>query len=408
LTASELEPVAGARTAGRLAWSLWLLTVALLAFGAWLEALNAPAHGTLWQQSLGLVPLSLPFATVGALIASRQHHNPIGWLLCTVGLTAAVLLVGHQYSRYALVTAPGALPAGNWAAWLAVWPIDIMTMALTLMLLLFPDGHPLSPGWRPLVWLTVGLGVVGVGITALSAANFADNVPYARHPVQLVDAGTTRAVYEIYTWVAEGLLVAAVCSVVVRLRWARGAERQQLKWFTYVGGLGTVALLAGALVVPDPVIALVWFPTLAATIGLAVLRYRLYDIDRLINRTLVYGLLTVLLGGVYAAVVLVLGQLFGGIGAEPPSWAVAGATLAVAALFQPARRRLQAAVDRRFNRRKYNATRTVEAFANRLRDELDLDTLSTELLAVVDQTMQPTAASLWLRPSAPTPSRTKG
>jgi hypothetical protein len=136
------------------------------------------------------------------------------------------------------------------------------------------------------------------------------------------------------------------------------------------------------------------------TVALAILRYRLYDIDRLINRTLVYGLLTVLLAGVYAGAVLLLGQMFGGVTEDPPSWAVAGATLAVAALFQPARRRIQSVVDRRFNRRKYNAVKTVEVFSARLRDEVDLDTLSTELLAVVDQTMQPTTASLWLRQAA--------
>ena len=135
--------------------------------------------------------------------------------------------------------------------------------------------------------------------------------------------------------------------------------------------------------------------------GIAILRYRLYDIDRLINRTLVYGLLSALLGAVYAGTELVLGQVFGGVGGNPPSWAVAGATLAVAALFQPARRRIQAVVDRRFNRRRYDAARTVDGFSARLRDEVDLDTLSAELLAVVDQTMQPTTASLWLRPTGP-------
>jgi uncharacterized membrane protein YbhN (UPF0104 family) len=135
--------------------------------------------------------------------------------------------------------------------------------------------------------------------------------------------------------------------------------------------------------------------------GIAILRYRLYDIDRLINRTLVYGLLTALLGGVYASAVLVLGQLFGGVRKDPPSWAVAGATLAVAALFQPARRRIQQVVDRRFNRRKYNTAQTIQAFSTRLRDQVDLDTLSSELVAVVDQTMQPTRVVLWLRASPP-------
>jgi hypothetical protein len=147
---------------------------------------------------------------------------------------------------------------------------------------------------------------------------------------------------------------------------------------------------------------------LPVAIGVAILKYRLYDIDRVINRTLVYGLLTVLLAGVYAGAVLVLGQVFGGVGRDTPSWAVAGATLAVAALFQPARRRIQAAVDRRFNRRKYNTAKTIEAFATRLRDQVDLDTLSAELLAVVDQTMEPTRVSLWLRASGPARPRGQG
>jgi hypothetical protein len=198
--------------------------------------------------------------------------------------------------------------------------------------------------------------------------------------------------------VIAGLLAAV--SLVLRFRRSRGEERQQLKWFTYAVALLPLFVLAdflpgtgGSLVSAVP---LVFLPVAA---GIAILRYRLYDIDRLINRTLVYGLLTALLAGVYAGTVLVLGQVFGGVGRDPPSWVVAGATLAVAALFQPARRRIQAVVDRRFNRRKYDAAKTVEAFSARLRDELDLDTLSAELLVVVDQTMQPRQASLWLRPS---------
>jgi hypothetical protein len=193
--------------------------------------------------------------------------------------------------------------------------------------------------------------------------------------------------------------------VVIRFRRARGVERQQLKWFAYAAALP--AAFFGISLVLEPqgnlgdVLFFVLFAVVPAAIGIAILRYRLYEIDRLINRTLVYGLLTALLGGVYVGAVLVLGQLFGGVTGDPPSWAVAGVTLAVAALFQPARRRIQALVDRRFNRRKYNTAKTIQAFSTRLRDQVDLDTLSTELLAVVDQTMEPTRASLWLRPPPP-------
>jgi hypothetical protein len=201
-------------------------------------------------------------------------------------------------------------------------------------------------------------------------------------------------------------VVLVLASLVVRFRRAQGDERQQLKWLVY--GVLLLALLIPTLgrileQIPSPfagpVFAAVMFSIIPVTIGLAVLKYRLYDIDRVISRTLAYALLTALLAGLYTVVVLVLGQLFGGISRQPPSWAVAAATLAVASLFQPARRRIQAVVDRRFNRRKYDAARTVETFSARLRNEVDLDTLSAELLAVVDQTMQPTTASLWLQPS---------
>jgi hypothetical protein len=184
-------------------------------------------------------------------------------------------------------------------------------------------------------------------------------------------------------------------------------ERQQLKWVAYAAALMVIIDVVGSLLVPDNDLgAALTIALLPIAAGIAILRYRLYDIDRLINRTLVYGLLTALLAGVYAGAVLILGQVFGGVTRDPPSWVVAAATLAVAALFQPARRRIQAVVDRRFNRRKYDATKTVEAFSVRLRDEVDLDALSVELLVMVDQTIQPTRASLWLRPSASDVRRT--
>jgi hypothetical protein len=202
--------------------------------------------------------------------------------------------------------------------------------------------------------------------------------------------------------------------VVVRFRRARGEERQQLKWFTVAvaaelvltPGLGAVAEQV-APVLGELVVFPVSLSLIPIAIGIAVLKYRLYDIDRIINRTLVYGLLTVLLGAIYTAGVFGLGQLLNPVTGES-ALAVAASTLAVAALFQPARRRIQTTVDRRFNRRKYNAATTIQAFSTRLRDQVDLDTLATELLAVVDQTMEPTLVWVWLRPSSPSSSGTLG
>jgi hypothetical protein len=193
-------------------------------------------------------------------------------------------------------------------------------------------------------------------------------------------------------------IAGAIAALVVRFRRSRGIERQQLKWFTYAAALAPLPFLVYE-VVPGlfaPLLA-VLLPLVPVSVGIAILRYRLYEIDRIINRTLVYGLLTTILGLCYVAGSLVF-LLVTGAGAGPPSWLVAAATLATAAAFRPARRRVQAAVDRRFNRRRYDAARTIEAFSARLREEVDLDELSAELLAVVGRTMEPVSASLWLRP----------
>jgi MFS family permease len=207
-------------------------------------------------------------------------------------------------------------------------------------------------------------------------------------------------------------LGAATLAPLLRFRRANPVQRQQLKWFAFVIGLTVVAFLVGIAVqgtlpIAATVLVTVGFGGvlvgLPATVALAILRYRLYDIDRLINRAVVYATLTAVLALGYAGAVLALGQLFGGVGERTPSWAVAGATLAVAALFQPTRRRIQTTVDRRFNRRKYDAAKTIEAFSTRLREQVDLDTLSSELLAVIDQTMEPTQASVWLRPPGVAP-----
>ena len=285
---------------------------------------------------------------------------------------------------------------------------------LPLLVLVFPTGRLPSRRWRPAVWAFAGGLVLYLGLYLLQPGPIGNDLP-----ANPLGVGWAKRLLERIGPVL-GLLftlfvVLVLVSLVLRFRRARGDERQQLKWFTFAAALtallppalGGLAEQAGA-----PLVGAVFFSLvtvmLPVAIGVAILKYRLYDIDRVINRTLVYGLLTVLLAGVYAGAVLVLGQVFGGVGRDTPSWAVAGATLAVAALFQPARRRIQAAVDRRFNRRKYNTAKTIEAFATRLRDQVDLDTLSAELLAVVDQTMEPTRVSLWLRASGPARSRGQG
>jgi hypothetical protein len=295
------------------------------------------------------------------------------------------------------------LPGAAWAAllpdllWLVATPLGV-----ALLLLLFPTGRLPGRRWRPVVWATVVATAAAVVGTALTPGPV-EFYPQFQNPLGLAAAGPAlEVIVQVAFVVLTAGVFAAAGSLIVRWRRAHGVERQQLKWLAYAAAMLVVAQV-GASVLPRAlflVVSMVTTVLFPAATGIAVVRYRLYEIDRLINRTLVYGLLTATLGLGYAGLVLVLGQLFGGLGAEPPGWAVAGVTLAVAALFQPARRRIQRAVDRRFNRRRYHAATTIEAFSARLREEIDLATLTAELVAVVDQTMEPTRVSLWLRPSA--------
>jgi MFS family permease len=309
---------------------------------------------------------------------------------------------------------PGSMPGGVLALWLQtlVWfpPIGLVP----LLALLVPDGSPPSTRWRPLAWVAVAAMAVVIVAGAVSPGPIGGE-PLPGTPQNPLGIGRARQALDLAEGVAflvtPALAGVALLALALRFRRAQGTERQQLKWFAY----GTFLLLAGGVALFLPlseavakVIVAAGLGCFTATLAVAVLRHGLYEIDVIINRTLVYGLLTALLAGVYAAAVLVLGQLFGGVGEHPPSWVVAGATLAVAVLFQPARRRIQAVVDRRFNRRKYDAAKTLEAFSARLRDQVDLDTLSTELLAVTNQTMQPTMATLWLRPSGQARPRGQG
>ena len=389
------------RAATRLAWSLWLLAMVLVALSVLLGVRNAATLAAFVADTLVIVPMVVSFATVGALIAARHPGNPIGWLFASFAAITGLVLLAGEYASYALVTAPGSVPGGEWAAWLGAWSLGFTIAIPAFIFLLFPDGHLLSARWRPLAWLIVATGMLGVALAALSNLAVADFSPFATSPIQLLHGGAIRAVYDVNQAVGAAVLLGSALCLVVRLRRARGEQRQQLKWVAYTATVGFAAFGIVALVGwPEPVVvATVAFPAIAVAAAIAIFKYHLYEIDRLISRTLVYAILTLVLGLGYTGVVLVVGQLFGGVTRHPPSWAVAGATLAVAAAFQPARRRIQQAVDRRFNRRRYNTAKTIEVFSVRLRDHIDLDALSTELLAVVDQTMEPTQVSLWFRPS---------
>ena len=398
------------RAAVRIAWAGWAISWVLLVLSV---VLAVQVETVAFSLSFGAVLVA--FATVGAVVAARQPHKAVGWLCLAVGLLGSVNALAIPYAEYAFVTRPGSLPGGLVMAWLSLWLSYVWALTATFLPLLFPTGRPPTPRWRPVARAAAVVIVAMCLVAATTPGPMDARQQWPHNPVGIEGAAAA------LRWAEEGLtlclvavLVLCAASVLVRFRGARGIERQQLKWFSYA--IALFALLFVAFVVTtllwgewlsetaSDVVFAIGYGLIPVSAGIAILRYRLYDIDRIINRSLVYGLLTALLGGSYIGVILLCGQLFGGITDDPPSWAVAGATLAVAALFQPARRRVQQLVDRRFNRRRYDAARTIDAFSVRLRDQVDLDTLTTELLMVIDQTVEPTTSSLWLRPQA-TPER---
>ena len=380
-------------TAPRLAWSLFALWVALAA---------AVALGGGQSVDLFLMIGLTPFALVGALVASRQPRNPIGWILEAIALLSAVSALLAGYTEAASDPAPVAM-------WLDDWLSDLWIVLVGVAIpLLFPDGHLPSPRWRPFAALAIAVFVLGVLGRAFGDRLLETEAATDVHNPYALPGAAGDAAAAVASMIGLLIILATVVSfagLAVRLWRSRGIERQQLKWFAYVGSLMLLALLisASSLLFPEQVgytvgsvgwhafLGIVTFG-LPLAIGAAILRHRLYDIDVVINRTLVYGALTATLGGTYLALVLLIGLTLG-----TSNLAIAISTLAVAALFRPARARIQAMVDRRFYRRRYDASRTLEAFGGRLRDELDLDALQRELVSVVGETVQPAHASLWLR-----------
>jgi hypothetical protein len=397
--------------AARLAWSLWALAVGLAAVGLIFLAVNG---STVHANSIGSPTFDalfgivyLLFSTVGALIASRHPRNPIGWLFLLAGVGAELEDALLGWATYALLEAPAALPGGALAGLLAdlVW-LPTLVVSTTLLFLLFPDGRLPSPRWRPLAWLAVALGLVFPFGTALVPGDLYF-FPGVTNPLA-VEAlePLTRRLVDVADLVILPTAIASMLALVLRFRRSSGIERQQLKWLVYSAAvfgavvpflviLSELGVRLAGIPVSDVLFA-VCLAALPVAVGMAILRRRLYDIDVVVKRTLVYGALTATLVGAYLGSVLLLGLALSPL-TEDSKLAVAASTLAVAALFRPARTRIQAAVDRRFYRRSYDAARTLEAFSGRLRDQLDLEALGADLRAVVSETMQPAHVSLWLR-----------
>jgi hypothetical protein len=392
------------------AWALWGLgTLAFLAAARLTQLIRRAGRPDLAPvaaaETLPLLLASVSAATVGAVLVSRRPRHPVGWLLLGLGVSMITMGAASDYAAYALLAGGGPLTGARWAALYADTGWILWPAAIGLILLLTPTGSPPSPRWRWWVWLTAAAPLVYMLAEALQRAPMDPPLSSVVSPMALPPAVPAEGLLEIADWVAalvtQVALLVAAASLVVRFRRARGVERLQLRWVALAAVLAGVAAVGVAVGTVTGVEALwlvssySYITVLPLTIGAAVLRYRLYDLDRILSRTLAWTVLTVVLVGGHAAVVLGLGQLLG----RDSSLVVAAATLAVAAVFQPARRRIQQVVDRRFNRRRHDTAQTIGAFSDRLHQQIDLDSVTVELLTVVDQTMQPTQVSLWLRPS---------
>jgi hypothetical protein len=400
------------RAAPWLAWSLIVLSVVLVVGGI---ALALMTRSSTPQRSyygpvdaVFYLATVLTFSVVGAIIASRQPRNAIGWIFCGVGLVMGINSLAGGYAEYRLSGGYGPWSLAGTAAWFASWSWTILVYVPTsFLLLLFPNGRLPSPRWRPVAWCAV-LGLIGfVAGTGLQPGPLGD-FPQIMNPYG-VDSLILDAVALTGVILALASMVASAVSLIVRMRRAGRAERQQIKWLAYGGAVVVGAVFASGVFAtiwsPDVGIALISLGLLGVPIftGVAIARYRLYDIDIVINRTLVYGALTAALVAVYFGGVATLQAIFRALTGQEqqPQLAIVVSTLAIAALFNPLRRRIQSFIDRRFYRSKYDARKTLESFSAKLRDETDLQALNNELVGVVRETMEPSHISLWLRPDPP-------
>ncbi len=394
-----------ARISAPLAWSVWALSVSFAAFGLFFVYLNGSFENLL-DESLGVdAVLALAFPTVGAIIASRRPGNAVGWIFCAIGLCGGAEIFTVEYGIYALVTNPGLLPGGVISTWIGTWIwLPSVTLTITFLLLLFPHGRLLSPRWRPVAWLAAGVTTAGVVLLAIVPWDLLDPGVPAQNPVGVEGFRYLGIAPPVPIFlIGIPTMILSVASLVLRFRRSRGEERQQMKWFVYAG-----VLVVAVLFVPgsaSSLLQLFVMPALPVAAGVAILRHRLYDIDVIINRTLVYGALTVSLALVYFGSVVSLQTLFRALTGGGSQLVIVASTLAIAALFSPLRRGIQAFIDGLFYRRKYDAQKTLATFGARLRDEVDLDHLADDFVAVVERTVQPAHASLWLRGPTAGPRR---
>src|SRR5215203_6094627 len=397
------------RTASLLAWTMCALSLSLVALSLFLLHLN------LLPPDLGVNTLvAVGFSVMGAVIVPHlSPNNPIGWLFCATGLLFGVTDFSVEYAIYALLVAPGSLPAGEAAAWIFSW-VWVPAIGLSVFLpLVFPNGRLPSPRWRWFFWLSLLLILVGA-ISQMFAPGLVANLGGIYNPLGVEGLPN---VWKLIQTLLYALLLVSVASLFVRRLRASRVERQQLKWFTYAATLAVIGLiltftiseLTGSVWLgwAGYALALVGLIGIPISMGIAILRYRLYEIDLIINRTLVYGSLTGLLALLYFGGVTALQYLFSLLTGQGNTLAIVVSTLAIAALFNPLRRRIQSFIDRRFYRRKYDARKTLEAFGTKLRDQTDLEKLCEDLAEVVDETMQPAHVSVILRSEVPSSSTTK-
>jgi hypothetical protein len=394
-----------ARVATWLAWTTWALSLALILLSLSFLILNlsypnVPVYLYWAEDTL----LAVGYSTVGAVAASHRPENPVGWVLCSIGLSWGVAHFSSEYATYALLAAPGTLVGAEAAAWLYSWVWVPALGVIVFLPLLFPNGRLPSPRWRPFAWLSVLLAAAG---TILAAISPGPGVGLSiRNPLGIESLPDLN---EQLQAVMFALIFVAAASLVWRMRYAGGVERQQIKWVAYAGALAggasfpTYTVLEAVdlrwLHMVGYVPALIGIIGVPMAVGIAITRYRLYEIDILINRTLVYGSLTVMLIALYFGGIVVLQRVFVALTGEKSTLAVVASTLLIAALFTPLRRRIQSFIDRRFYRRKYDARKTLEDFSVKLRDNTDLEALNEELVGVITETMQPAHVSLWLRPA---------